>query len=552
MRNIYRSIVIVIALFSGIASTQAQPTIIEQMTLEQRVAQMFMVSLFGPEPTVVGQDFLRRWQPGGVILFEYNSGNPSAITNLTNTFQQTMRDVDGIPLLIAVDQEGGVVARLRDGFTAFPSPIVLGASGDTQLSYEVGAAMAQELRAVGVAMNLAPVADLETNPDNPIIVRRSFGSDPAMISPVVSNMVLGMQDNGVLATVKHFPGHGESTLDSHLGLPVVDLDRQRLETVELAPFREAILAGAEAVMVAHIWYPSLEPEPNLPATLSHNIVTGLLREELGFDGLIITDALDMDAIDLAFTTQDAAVRAVEAGVDLIALGPHVGLLTQEQSIQAVVDAVRDGRISEARINESVRRIFDAKARFGVLDWQPLDTESAAQRVDVAGHESLIEDVFAASVTVAYDTYDLIPVPEERSTALIYPATRLQIWRECEPFSMNLTPVGVSNFPTDEEIAWAVTTAFNAETVIVFTQNAINNARQQALVNALPPEKTVVVALQSSYDWTTFPDVAAFMTTYSPLRPAGPAACAVLFGAAPAPGRLPLSLGPTLPVGSRDE
>jgi beta-N-acetylhexosaminidase len=429
--------------------------------------------------------------------------------------------------------------------------MLITATGDPELSFEIGQAVGEELAAVGINMNLAPVADLETNPNNPIIQRRSFGSDPQLAAPIIAAVSRGYQDAGVLATLKHFPGHGDTSADSHTTLPVVNLSRERLESVELVPFQAGIEAGAEAVMVAHVWYPALEPETNMPATLSHNIVTGLLREQMGFDGLIMTDALAMDAIDTRFSYEDAAVRAVQAGVDLLAFGTNAGLQTQGQAIQAVVDAVRAGVIPEARIDESVQRILDAKARFGILDWQPMEVASASERVNREAHEELVEALFRAAVTIVYDDEDVLPVDETSSVALVYPATRTQIMRECDTYHPDIDWVGVSGSPQDEEIAWARSAARRNDTVVVFTENAADDPRQQALVNALPPEKTIVVALWSPYDWTTFPDISGYVATYSPLRPAVRAACAVLFGAIPALGQLPITLSSELPAGTHE-
>jgi beta-N-acetylhexosaminidase len=529
----------------------AQENVLDSLTLEQRVAQMFMVSLYGADLTDVGRDFLEEWQPGAVALFGSNAGTSEAVTDLTNAYQQTITDAGGLPLLIAVDQEGGLISHLTDGFTEFPAPLVITATGDTELAYAVGQAMAQELSAVGVNMNLAPVADLETNPSNPIIQRRAFGSDPNLTAPIVASVVRGLQENGVLATVKHFPGHGDTSSDSHTSLPVVDLSRERLDTVELVPFREAISEGVEVVMVAHIWFPALEPQENLPATLSHYVVTGLLREELGFDGLIMTDALAMDSIDTNYSIEDASVLAVQAGVDLLAFGTNAGLRTQAQSIQAVVDAARAGIIPEEQINASVQRILDVKARYGILNWQPLDAESAPERVHLEAHSQLVEDLFQAGVTVVYDDQDTIPFSDDRTIAMIYPATRAQIMRECGAYDANIHWVGVSDFPQDDEIAWSRSAAREADTAVVFTQNAADNPDQQRLVNAMPPEKTIVVALWSPYDWTTFPTISGYVATYSPLRPAVPAVCAVLFGEAPALGQLPISLLPDLPAGTHE-
>lgn len=515
------------------------------LALEQRVAQMFLVTLHGAQITEAGRDFLQRWQPGGVVLFTSNTGAPGAVAALTNAYQQAITAAGGPPLLIAIDQEGGIVQRLTDGFTAFPGPMIAAAAGP-ETARRYGYTLASELAAVGINMNLAPVADLETNLDNPIIRLRSFGSVPDVVGEAIAGTVQGIQDAGVLATLKHFPGHGDTSQDSHVILPALNHTRERLDAVELVPFRAGIEAGAAAVMVAHIWYPQIEPEPGLPASLSPAVITGLLRNDLGFDGLVLTDALDMDAIDTNFTYEDAAVRAVLAGADLISAGPGVGLPLAERMIQAVLDAVRAGTIAEARIDESVRRIFDAKRRFGLLDWQPVDASAAPARVGTPEHAAVLDELFRAGVTLAYDDNGLLPLRPDQRVAIAFLATRAQIYNECGLYRSDIRWVGIGDAPGDDEIGWAQDAARWADVMVVFTQNAISNPRQQALVRALPPEKTVVVAIFSPYDWRAFPDIAGYALTYSPARPAVPAACAALFGAIPFTGRLPVALEPALP------
>lgn len=510
----------------------AQADRLDGMTLEEQAAQLFIAHLYGTALNETDRNFLANWQPGGVVLMDSNTGSPEVVTRLTNSYQQTITEAGGLPLFIAVDQEGGPIAALEEGFTAWPTPALMTAAGDPELAGRIGAAVATELLAVGVNMNFAPVADLETNRDNPIIARRSFGSDPALVSMAISGFISGMQSMGVLGTAKHFPGHGATSGDSHTALLTIDLSRERLETVELVPFQAAVDAGVEGVMAAHIWYPALEPEANLPASLSPRILTNLLRQEMGFEGLIITDALDMDAIDTLYSYPEAAVKAIQAGADII-LSAHVGPETVAQGIQAVVDAVRSGRISEARLRESVQRVLDAKAQYGILDeWTPLDPASASERIQLDAHVALLDELFRAGVSVAQDRNDLIPLSNDVSISIVYPATRVQVMNECSIYRNDIRWVGVSDSPSTEEIAWATDAAQQVDAVVVFTQNAIDNRQQAALVNALPAEKIIVVALWSPYDLLAFPSIAGYLATYSPARPAVPAVCGVLFGAWP--------------------
>ncbi len=539
----------VIALSFGSHISTAQERIrdlLNGMTLEQKVAQMFMVSLYSDSLIESERQFLQQYQPGAIVLLGRNVSTPSQVTRLTNTYQQTSVDSGGLPLFIAIDQEGGIIAHLQDGFTQWPVPMLLTASGDVTLARRFGMALGEELKAVGINMNLAPVADLNTNIANPIIGRRAFGDSPELVAPIIAAVIEGMQSVNVAATAKHFPGHGDTSEDSHTELPVLLHPLERLQRIEFVPFQSAMNAGVAAIMVGHLLLPSIDNQ--YPASLSPALVQGLLRQELGYNGLIMTDALDMDAIDNAFTPPEAAVQAVLAGHDMILIGANVGLEAQGRSIEAVVAAVRDGLIDETRIDDSVYRILLAKERFGVLDWQPLDPSTAGERVHLEAHQALVEEMFAAGITLARDQSGLIPLQSPESALIIYPATRTVIQRACAAYSDEVHWLAISQSPTAEEIAWATQSAQQAETVIAFTINAYTDTAQQRLIEALPPDRTAVVALWSPYDWLAIAPISTYMVTYSPLDPAAYAACAVIFGQQPAYGQLPLTLGENLPAG----
>ncbi len=533
-------------------TTARVDALLAAMSTPQKVAQLFMVSLWGQILTLEARDFLTTYQPGGVILFGYNTESAAQITHLTNDIQNTiLAQPHTAPAWIAIDQEGGMVARLSQStdFTTFPVNMAIAATNDPAYALSVGTALAQELRAVGINMNLAPVADVETNPDNPVIFRRAFGSDPQLVGAMVSATIEGLQTSGVMATAKHFPGHGDTSTDSHLQMPVVNLDRERLEAVELLPFRRAIAANAGAIMASHIWFPTLDSTPDTPASLSPVVLTEVLRGELGFNGLIMTDALDMDAIDSRFTLAEASVMAILAGADLITPGPHVSINAQLAAIRTVIAAVEDGTISQERLGASVRRILLAKDRFGVLDWTPLDPDTAANRVNRAEHEQLVAEILSAAVTLVYDNAGAVPFPPQNRVALVYPATLPSIARTCETRHDNLQLVGVSVGPTEEEKSWAVEAANRADAAIVFTYDAHLNRRIQELVRALPQSKTIVVALRSPRDWELFRNIGGYMVTYSPISAAIPAACDALFGVRSITGTLPIDLSEDFPAGT---
>ncbi|MFW5692098.1 MAG: glycoside hydrolase family 3 protein, partial [Chloroflexota bacterium] len=420
--------------------------LLDSLTLEQQVAQMFMVSLYGPTLNASGRELLETWQPGGVVLFGGNVETPEQITTLTNSHQAAITGAGGVPLLIATDQEGGWIARLREGFTEWPPMSLLAAADDAALAYEVGQAMARELRAVGLNMNLAPVADLDTNIDNPIIGRRSPGSDTDLLAVMLRGYIQGMQAEGVAATAKHFPGHGDTAEDSHVTLPLVPHDRERLEGLELLPFAAAIEAGTGAIMVGHLWLPEFDPAGPLPATLSPAIVTGLLRVGMGYEGVIMTDAMDMDAIDTNYAADEAALRAVRAGIDLIAYGPGSSPTDQISAMQAIIDAVRSGDIPEERITASARRVLLLKARLGALDWTPLDPATARDRIDVPGTLPLIQTMFEAGVTIAFDNAERIPLRDEQQVGIIYPGQRISINRVCGTYRGDIRWLPLNDFP----------------------------------------------------------------------------------------------------------
>lgn len=509
-----------------------------QMSLQHKVGQMFMFTFFGSPMNQPARALIQEWQVGAVGLFKSNLGTPEEVTRMTNSIQQALLDVGAPPAFIGVDQEGGIIAHLEQGFTRLPVPMLANASQDRELVFAYGQMVAREMRAVGINMNFAPVADLYTNRQNPIIGRRSWGAFPNQVAPMVTAYAQGLQAEGVLATVKHFPGHGDTDSDSHVTLPRLDLPLFRLLSTEFVPFQAAIDGGAGAVMVAHIYFSALEQTSDLPASLSKAIVTDLLRGQMGFEGIVMPDAMDMDAIDTVYSPAEAARRALEAGHDLIVLGAHVSPENFRSAMQGIVDAVQAGQIPEARIDASVARILRLKQALGVLDWTPLDAGSAAQRIDLVGHQTFLEELFAGGIALARDNAELVPVT--RPTAFVYPASRPSLWRACQDIA-NLRPVGVSESPSAEEIGWALDAARRSERVIIFTLNADQNAQQQALVNALPPDKTLVIALWSPFDLLAFPQVAGYMLAYSPLPNSHTPLCAILRGDAPAKGQVVVSL-----------
>ena len=351
--------------------------------------------MIGFEETEVTPD-LRAWiqdyRPGGVILFSRNLVNPEQIAKLTNELQALAGD---IPLLMAIDQEGGRVSRLPSDFTIFPPAATVAQSGSTELAYQAAAVTAKELRSVGINMNMAPVLDIHTNPANPIIGNRAFGTAPEQVCKMGAATIAGLHDHRVLACGKHFPGHGDTSTDSHLELPTVHASRKRLEEIELQPFRYAIDHGLQAMMTAHVHYPALDP--TYPATLSSTILSGLLRQQLGFSGVILSDDLEMRAILDHATVGNAAIRSLQAGADMLLICKSRVLATE--TFQALRHAVTSQQLDAAQVEASLARIRAVKQQF-VYPYHPIDLSTLSNIVGIPSHRDVLASIMNQADTIA--------------------------------------------------------------------------------------------------------------------------------------------------------
>jgi beta-N-acetylhexosaminidase len=326
-------------------------------TIRREIGQLLIGSLPGTTITPELRSLAKEFQLGGIILFSRNIEAPEQVAELAYEVQSLATE---LPLWVSVDQEGGRVARLKAPFTEWPPMAVLGRSGDADLAGRFAAALAAELKAVGVTLDYAPVLDIHTNPKNPIIGDRALAEDAAMVGRLGAAVVRGLQENGVAACGKHFPGHGDTSVDSHLDLPLVEHPPDRIRRVECVPFRDAIAAGVAFIMTAHILVPALDEEK--PATLSRRIVKDILRDELGFGGVIVSDDLEMKAIAQTWTVPDAGVQAIAAGCDalLICAGD---VDAQAQTLEALVYAAEKGRIARTALDDTHKRLRRAKERF---------------------------------------------------------------------------------------------------------------------------------------------------------------------------------------------
>jgi beta-N-acetylhexosaminidase len=414
-----------------LASRQWVDSTLRHMAVDEKIGQLLFTTYHGTftsTDSAVYQQMLHDvndLHAGGFILvtritplgIEKSQTYPTAV--LSNQLQTQSK----LPLLIGADFERGSAMRLDEG-TSFPTQMAIAAGGNPRDAYTMGKITAIEARQAGVHWIYAPVADVNNNPGNPIINTRSFGEDPGRVSEFVSQYVRGVEENGGLATAKHFPGHGDTAADSHIDLPVIHADRQRLESLELVPFRAAIAAGVGSVMTGHLNVPALEPDPNTPATLSSHILTEVLRKDLSFQGLVVTDAMDMGGITVRFAPGEAAVRAVLAGVDCLLMPP-----VPDAAFEALQHAVKSGRISRERLDASVRRILEAKARLGLNKKRLVDVNDINAHFGETAWQKQAQEISDRGVTLLRDTPRRLPLDGTKpSRALL-----LAFYADPEPY-----------------------------------------------------------------------------------------------------------------------
>lgn len=495
---------------------------------------------------------------GSVVL-----GHPLALAGTLNRLQA----VSPLPLLATADFEYGAGMRIA-GATRFPRAMALGATGDEQLAFEAGRITAIEGRAMGVHVNFAPVADVNNNPRNPVINTRSFGEDPARVGAMVAAYSRGLQQGGMIATLKHFPGHGDTDTDSHLGLPLIAHPRDRLQSLELPPFRAGLAAGAAAVMVAHIELPALDAE-KVPATFSRAVVTDLLRRELAFDGLIVTDAMKMDAITRMLEPGEAAVRAVRAGADLVLDSPD-----PVAAFTAIKAAVAAGTIDRAQVDASVLRVLRAKARLGLHKTRAVAMDSVAEAVGGRKHQAVARTISEHGVTLLKDEGNRIPMRLAPSSSVLY----LSVldypsgWRIAAP-SRTIIPelkarwaatdaVEISDRSTANELdlVRAMAAKYDAVVVGVFVRVSSGTNRQdlaphvvrllQDLARATTRrgQPMAAVFFGSPYVAAAVPELPAMLLTYDLSDLAEASAVRALAGEIPIGGRLPIAIPGLFPVG----
>ncbi|MGC4190685.1 MAG: glycoside hydrolase family 3 protein [Thermomicrobiales bacterium] len=510
------------------------------------VGQSMMFRFEGPVFTDEAKAAFAEMRPGGVLYFGDNIASREQVRNLSAELQAEARRLGMPPLLIAIDQEGGIVSRFSPDMVTVPGAMALTADGDAADIEAAARITGEQLQATGINVNFAPVVDVNNNPLNPVIRTRSFGDTVTRVVDGALAQIRGYEASGIASTIKHFPGHGDTSVDSHLGLPVIDHPRPRLDEIELAPFRAAIEAGVSGVMTTHILFPAID---DAPATLSQAILTGILRDELGFGGVIYTDSLSMQAIEDRYGHGVAAIRCKQAGVDVLEANepiPH-----QLTRFRALAEALDDGRIPAATFEATNARLDAIRARYGITyDVPPLaepDPAWEAEATRIAAHTivSLPEDEFDPNPTHAHVGF--IDFQRLRSSEAEDPFNRAGVFRQAaETIFPNARVATLGHEPSAGSIQQAIAMASEVEALVVMTRDATDNAYQievctQAIAATEPGTRIVHVALRGPYDRGLLGHVDATVLTFGDPAVTLRALPAVLSGMTPITATMPVRL-----------
>ena len=500
------------------------------MTLEDKVGQLFMVYAHGvsadtddPDDVSANQDhlgsanaaeFIAANRPGGIIYFTWagNVADPAQIAALSNGLQEAATADGGVPLLIAVDQEYGVVNRIGEPVTQFPGAMPLGATRDAEAARAAAEIAGAELRAMGLNQNFAPDADVNVNPANPVIGVRSFSSDPALTAELTAAQVTGYQSGGVATSAKHFPGHGDTDVDSHVGLPVITHSEDEWARIDAPPFEAAIKAGADMVMSAHIQFPALDDSLK-PATLSEPIITGLLRDRLGFEGVVVTDSLEMAGVRDEYGDERVPVMALLAGADLLLMPPDFQLARD-----AVLDAVASGELNEKRIDASVERLLALKFARGLVDDPFTDPDAVAGAVGTDANLAAAGDIADRSVTLL-ENDGVLPIAADGASVLVTgwgENTTAVLAEALKELGLQANALPTGEDPDEEAIAAALAEAEGKDAVVVATFNVSGSSAQADLVESLLDSGVPVIAaaVGTPYDISRLTGVNAYAATYS--------------------------------------
>lgn len=494
----------------------------EDMTLREKIGQMIMV---GFDSLTINDHIIKAVKTGkigNVIIFARNFESVEQLYKLNKDLYKLVKETAGLIPLVSIDQEGGMVTRITSGATFLPGNMTIGATKNLKYAYEVGKIAGKELSTLGINMNLGPVLDINNNPKNPVIGVRSYSDDPVLVYNLGVEYIKGLQDTGVIATAKHFPGHGDATADSHYSKTIINHSQDRLNSMELIPFKAAIHHGIKAIMSAHVLFPAYEPT-DLPATLSKNVLTTLLKEKLKFEGLVVTDCMEMKAIESYYGTEEAAILAVLAGADILCIS-HT-LEKQLSAVDAIEQAAISGRIPMELIDASVKKIINAKIDvyensykkfiYGNLEYAKSvaydqDAKNFAQRVVDESFTLCRGKKFEASDSV------LVIAPEPFATTIADESVKTRsLIKEIKTHIPNFDTAKLSTNPTGTEIEDLVKKAKKYDKVVVCTYNANMYQKQISLIYKLIKSESEihVISMRNPYDTLLCPEIKNYACVY---------------------------------------
>ncbi|RJX37886.1 beta-N-acetylhexosaminidase [Paenibacillus pinisoli] len=520
--------------------------------LKQKIGQLFVFGFNGFEPTEEIKGLIESYGIGGTIYFTRNVESAQQVHGLSVKLQKIAKDAGKPPIFIAIDQEGGMVARLVDGVTLMPGNMALGATGQEEAAEETARICGEELRKLGITMNYAPCIDVNNNPDNPVINVRSYSDRSDVVSRLGVAAVKGYQSAGVAATVKHFPGHGDTSVDSHHALPVLPHSRERLDAIELLPFQAAIEAGTDCIMTAHVCLPALEPS-GVPSTLSENVLTGLLRKELGYDGVVVTDCLEMSAIDEFYGPAQGAVKAIKAGADMVLVSHRIE--KQVAALEAVAAAVESGELSMERIDEAVARVLKLKEK-RQLEQAIEPWDSVKDEIGTASNKAVAAKWSESSVTLVKNEGASLPLKRDVQT--------LVLWPDIVPVSVAdemlsgdgtlgdfLKHYGANVVERKMNSGDALQGLDEFEQIVVVTYDASKHPLEKDVAREavqLAGDRVVAVSVRNPLDLLLYPEVKSYLAVYECRPLALSSAAKVLLGDLKAAGTLPLEISPAYPFG----
>ncbi|GAB3203208.1 hypothetical protein GCM10027293_32330 [Pontibacter aydingkolensis] len=521
-------------------------SVFNSLTPDERIAQLIIIEAFSDQGPAYEADVMRlikKYKVGGLIYFQ---GGPVRQAKLTNKYQAASK----VPLFISMDAETGVGMRL-DSTVQYPFQQMLGAVADNGLIYSMGAQVAEEFKRLGMHINFAPVADINNNTANPIIGYRAFGEDRQDVTGKSLAFMRGMQDNGIIAVAKHFPGHGDTDVDSHYDLPIIPFSKERLDSLELYPFRELIKHGVGGIMVAHMHIPMLDSTRNLPSTLSPPIVNGLLKKELEFKGLVFTDAMVMKGVTKYFEPGEAEARALIAGNDILERLNNV-----PKAIKAIKQAVARGDLSQEELDQKCRRVLKAKQWLGLDNYKPINIDNLHEDLNTSLADSTNRALAEAAVTLLNNNKRMIPLRTKRKTTVATVGFGLKNPSAYQKFvkeEIRTTDYVISRKANKKEAdaLWKKLSRYDVVVVALYgpsirPSNKLGYSKEAAeLVRKLATSnKAVITLFDNAYALTQFPEIEksrALIMAYQPHYHSQEAAANILFGKLPARGKLPVTV-----------